>query len=99
MRNSDTLTAASPTDNSVRRVLSLRLDDDLRAQLEVLAQLGERSLTEECRAGLEAWVETAKSNPTILARAEQVRDEIEREAELRRSAITAVLGTATRPAK
>ena len=94
MRKSDTTTAASLTDISGRRVLSLRLDDDLRAQLEVLAQLSERSLTEECRAGLERWVEDAKSNPQILARAEQVRDEIEREADLRRSAITAVLGVA-----
>lgn len=74
------------------RVLSLRLDEDTRAQLEVLAQLNERNVTDECRVGLEAWVKVSKSDPKVLARAEQVRAEIEREAQTRRNAITAVLG-------
>lgn len=93
---SDTTPAAT-----TQRVLSLRLDEDIRAQLDVLAQLNERSLTEECRLGLEHWVTKSKTDPGVLARAEQVRAEIERDAEIRRNAITAVLGTtapkATRP--
>ena len=74
------------------KVLSVRTSEDTRAQLEVLAQLNERSVTEETRIALEHWVEKSKSDPTVLKRAEQVRAEIEREAETKRNAITAVLG-------
>jgi len=76
------------------RVLSLRIDDSLRAQLDVLAQLNGRSVTEECRLGLEHWVTQSKADPSILARAAQVRAEIERDAQTRRDAIQAVLGGA-----
>ena len=75
------------------KVLSVRTSEDTRAQLEVLAQLNERSMTEETRIALEHWVEKSKSDPTVLKRAEQVRAEIEREAETKRNAITAVLGS------
>ena len=74
------------------KVLTVRTSEDTRAQLEVLAQLNERSVTEETRLALEHWVEKAKSDPAVLKRAEQVRDEIEREAETKRNAIAAVLG-------
>lgn len=62
------------------RPLSVRITDGLRAQLEVIAQLNDRSVTEEIRLALEAWVETSKSDPKVLQRAETVRAEIEREA-------------------
>ncbi|QXT64197.1 hypothetical protein [Tessaracoccus palaemonis] len=74
------------------KVLSVRTSEDTRAQLEVLAQLNERSVTEETRIALEHWVEKSKADPAVLKRAEQVRAEIEREAETKRNAITAVLG-------
>jgi plasmid stability protein len=79
------------------KVLSLRLDDSLRTQLGVLAQIQQRSLTEECRLGLEAWVTTSRSDPKVQARAAGVRNAIEAEAEARRSAIAAVLGNAETP--
>ncbi|WJX99921.1 hypothetical protein [Curtobacterium sp. 458] len=71
------------------------MSDGTRAQLEILAQLNERSLTEETRLALEHWVEKSKSAPAVLRRAEQVRAEIERDAETRRNAIEAVLGGKT----
>lgn len=74
------------------RPLSVRITDGLRAQLEVFAQLNDRSVTEEIRLALEAWVETSKSDPKVLERAEAVRAEIEREAETKRSAIAAIFG-------
>lgn len=77
------------------KVLSVRTSEDTRAQLEVLAQLNNRSVTEETRVALESWVEQSKSDPEILKRAEQVRAEIEREAETKRNAIAAVLGNAS----
>ncbi|WP_454131471.1 hypothetical protein [Microbacterium lacticum] len=52
------------------------------------------SVTEEIRLALEAWVETSKSDPKVLQRAETVRAEIEREAKTRQSAIEAIFGGA-----
>lgn len=74
------------------KMLSVRTSEDTRAQLEVLALLNERSVTEETRIALERWVEQSKSDPAVLKRAEQVRAEIERDAETKRNAINAVLG-------
>lgn len=75
------------------KVLTIRTTEDIRAQLEVLAQLNQRSVTEETRLALERWVEQSKSDPAVRQRAEQVRADIEREAETKRNAIAAVLGT------
>ncbi|QNO38657.1 hypothetical protein H4J02_06610 [Protaetiibacter sp. SSC-01] len=77
------------------RVLSIRMDEDTRAQLEVLSQLNDRSLTEETRVALEHWVERSKTDPSVKERAESVRAEIEREAETKRNAIAAIFGEST----
>lgn len=74
------------------RTLAVRINDDLRAQLDVIAQLNDRSVTEEIRIALEGWVETSKSDPAVLQRAETVRADIEREAQTKRNAITAIFG-------
>ena len=37
------------------RALAVRTTDDLRAQLDVIAQLNDRSVTEEIRLSLEDW--------------------------------------------
>lgn len=84
--------ATSGYGSAAYKVLSVRTSEDTRAQLEVLAQLNERSVTEETRIALEHWVEKSKSDPAVLKRAEQVRAEIERDAETKRNAINAVLG-------
>ena len=55
------------------RPLSIRISDGLRAQLEVIAQLNDRSVTDEIRLALEACVETSKSDPKVLERASTVR--------------------------
>ena len=78
---------------SQMRTLAVRITDDLRAQLDVIAQLNDRSVTEEIRIALEAWVVTSKSDPKVLARAETVRAEIEREAKTKQSAIEAIFGS------
>lgn len=51
------------------RPLSIRITDGLRAQLDVIAQLNDGSVTEEIRLALEVWVETSKSDPQVLQRA------------------------------
>ncbi|MFD6699406.1 MULTISPECIES: hypothetical protein [unclassified Microbacterium] len=77
------------------RTLAVRITDGLRAQLDVIAQLNDRTVTEEIRIALEAWVETSKSDPKVLERAETVRAEIDREAKTKQSAIEAIFGGAT----
>lgn len=77
---------------SQMRTLAVRITDDLRAQLDVIAQLNDRSVTEEIRLALETWIVTSKSDPKVLARAETVRAEIEREAKTKQSAIEAIFG-------
>jgi uncharacterized membrane-anchored protein YjiN (DUF445 family) len=75
------------------RTLAVRITDGLRAQLDVIAQLNDRSVTEEIRLALESWIETSKSDPKVLARAETVRAEIERDAKTKQSAIEAIFGS------
>lgn len=89
---SENIPATAGYGSAAYKVLSVRTSEDTRAQLEVLALLNERSVTEETRIALEHWVEQSKSDPAVLKRAEQVRAEIERDAETKRNAINAVLG-------
>ena len=76
------------------RTLAVRITDGLRAQLDVIAQLNDRTVTEEIRLALESWIEASKSDPKVLQRAETVRAEIEREAKTKQSAIEAIFGSA-----
>ncbi len=89
---SENTPAAGSAASSPVRTLAVRITDDLRAQLDVIAQLNDRSVTEEIRLALESWVETSKSDPKVRARAETVRAEIEREAKTKQSAIEAIFG-------
>ncbi len=72
------------------RTLAVRITDDLRAQLDIIAQLTGRSVTEEIRFALEHWIERSKSNPEVLKRAEAVRAEIERDAQVKSNAIDSI---------
>ena len=70
--------------------MPVRLGEDVRAQLDILAQLNDRSATEEIRLAIEAWIERSKSDPAIQQRAEYARAEIERAATTQRNAIAAI---------
>jgi hypothetical protein len=85
--------------SSPMRTLAVRITDDLRAQLDVIAQLNDRSVTEEIRIGLEQWIEASKADPKVLERAASVRADIEREAETKRNAISAIFDTPTSKAR
>ena len=89
--------SAQAGSQSQMRTLAVRITDDLRAQLDLIAQLNDRSVTEEIRLSLEDWIERSKSDPNVLKRAETVRAEIEREATTKRNAIEAIF--AKEPAK
>jgi hypothetical protein len=58
------------------RTLAVCIIHDLRARLDIIAQLTERTVTEEIRLALEHWIERSKSDPDVLANAETVRADI-----------------------
>jgi hypothetical protein len=72
------------------RPLSVRMADSTRAQLDIIAQLNNRSVTDEIRYALEHWIDKSKTDPKVLARAAQVRAEIERESATKQGAIAAI---------
>jgi predicted DNA-binding protein len=74
------------------KTLAVRISEDLRAQLDIIAQLTGHSVTEEIRLALEHWIEKTKSDPEILKKAQQVQTEIERRAQTQRDAIAAIFG-------
>ena len=101
-KSEQTEVAGYPATSSQMRTLAVRISDDLRAQLDVIAQLNDRSVTEEIRIALEQWIQTSKSDPKVLQRAETVRAEIERKAETKRNAIAAIFegsATVSKPSK
>ena len=81
------------------RTLAVHISDDLRAQPDTIAQLTERSVTEEIRFALEHWIERSKSDPIVISKAESVRAEIERDAKVRSHAIDAIFSSRATVAK
>lgn len=79
------------------KTLAVRLNESTRAQLDIIAQLNDRTVTDEIRMALEAWIEKTKSDPSVLERAEAVRQEIEREAATKRDAIAAIFDHEKKP--
>ena len=52
------------------KTLAIRLDDELHAQLSVLAQLSGTSLTDEIRQALESHLKATRDNPELTKRAQ-----------------------------
>ena len=75
------------------KTLAIRLEDEVHAQLSVLAQLEEHTVTDAIRQAVESYIEAKKAQPQVSARAEAVLAEIEREAAARRGAIAALFGS------
>lgn len=89
---SEQTTPATAGTGGQLRTLAVRITEDLRAQLDIVAQLTGRTATEEIRLALEHWIEKTKSDPAIQKKAEAIRAEIERDAQTRRNAIAAIFG-------
>jgi plasmid stability protein len=79
------------------KTLAIRLDDELHAQLSVLAQLSGTSLTDEIRQALEVHLKAKRANPELTERAKAVSEEIEHEAQARQAAIATLFGTPEQP--
>jgi hypothetical protein len=77
------------------KTLAIRLEEEQHAQLSMIAQLEELTVTDAIRQAIDAWIEQRKSNPQLQARAEAVLADIERDAATRRGAISALMGEKT----
>ncbi len=77
------------------KTLAIRVEETLHAQLRVIAQLRETTITDEIRQAIETRIASAQDDPEIVARAQQARDELEREAAARSAAIAGFLGKPT----
>ena len=74
------------------KTLAIRVEEGLHAQLRFIAQLNGSSITEEIRRAIENRIATAQDDPDLIARAQEAREEIEREAAARAAAIAGFLG-------
>lgn len=74
------------------KTLAIRLEPDLHAQLSVIAQLRNSTITDEIRSAIEAHIVTVKAAPDLLAKADAVLEDIERDAATRRDAIATLFG-------
>ena len=77
------------------KTLAIRVEETLHAQLRIIAQLRETTITDEIRQAIETRIASAQNDPEIIARAQQARDELEREAATRSAAIAGFLGKPT----
>jgi len=77
------------------KTTAIRLEDELYAQLLVVAQLENQTVTDAIRTAVLDYIEQRKA--TLSSRADAALAEIERDAATRRQAITDLFGTATTP--
>ena len=73
------------------KTLAIRVEETLHAQLRFIAQLRETNISDEIRQAIETLIVSAQDDPEIIARAQQARDELEREAAARSAAIASLL--------
>ena len=74
------------------KTLAIRLEEEQHAQLSVIAQLKELTVTDAIRQAIEQWMEARRDSPALKQRAQAVLEDIEQEAASRRSALAALLG-------
>lgn len=79
------------------KTLAIRLDDELHAQLSVLAQLQGSTITDEIRTAIEAHLDSLRTSPELTGRAQAVLDDIERDAKARQAAIATLFGNPEQP--
>jgi predicted transcriptional regulator len=72
------------------KTLAIRLEDDIHAQLSMLAQLEELTVTDAIRQAIDTYIEGKRSQPELTARAEAVLADIDRDAASRRDAIASL---------
>lgn len=74
------------------RTLAIKLEEELHAQLGMIAKLEGLTLTDALRQAIDQWIDERRNNPELQARAAATLADIDREAATRRGAIEALLG-------
>lgn len=92
----------STPDNSTSKsagvkTLAIRLEPDLHADLSLIAQLREQTITDEIRQAIEAHVQMVKAMPALAGKADEVLADIERQATARRDAFARLFGASSEP--
>jgi len=82
---------AGPSE-ATRKTLAVRLEADQHAQLTLIAQLEELTVTDAIRQAIDDWIDVRRTNPQLQERAQAVLDDIERDAATKRGALAALLG-------
>ena len=85
------------TSGGTGKAFAIRLNETVRTQLDIIAQLNDRTVTDEIRLAIEAWIEKTRSDPSVREQAEAVRSQIEREASAKRAAIAAIFPDEKKP--
>jgi predicted DNA-binding protein len=86
-----------PNQAKGHKTLAIRLEDDVHAQLVMLAQLAGRPLIEEIREAIQGHIARKRESGELAERISEVLAEIEREAATKKSAIEALYHQATSP--
>lgn len=84
--------AQGASSGSGYKTIGVKLPDPIHAQLTLVAQLDEMSLTDAIRAAIDGYLERKRGEGDLAARAAQALEEIEREATARRDALQALFG-------
>ena len=85
---------ATSTEHAEQRfkTIAVRVEEDLHTQLQFISDLAGTSLSEEVRTAIQARITSAQDDPKLIARAQEVRQQIEREAAARTAAIAGFMG-------
>lgn len=79
------------------KTLAIRLEADQHAQLSVLAQLRDSTITDEIRQAIETHLAASRNDPELKNRGQAVLDTIERDAKARQAAIAELFGSTEQP--
>ena len=74
------------------KTLAIRLDDDVHARLVILAKLADVSLTDVIRQAIETQIQVMSSDQNLSAKADALREEIDREAREQQGALSLLFG-------
>lgn len=78
--------------NQHYRTVAVRVEEGVHAQLRFIAQLSGSRISDEIRTAIKRRIATAQDDPELTNRAQQIREEIEREAAARSAAIAGFMG-------
>jgi len=74
------------------KTVAIKVEDDLHAQLLLVAQLEGTTLTDVIRQAVEQYVEGLKTGDGLAAKAKSLLDDIDRDVATRREAVRSLLG-------